>query len=260
MEEKGFASGVALGLLLGTFGSIAMFWILWPDDVLDDGMKQTIVMFSAAIAASGLALWGIQHQITIARNDLAKERLRKLLAARATLPIVLSEIHNICKERIKQITNPLPASRIGPWPISQPHIDTLKACIELSNGSVRENLEDICRVYQAACARWVDLERNILTKYLDFGEATEYDQHEATLAIIDWQVMSEIAGVIFPFSRGKSENVDRLSVREKSLVSLNLLTDANGFFLVDSRIYKIMLDIRATKESFSFTSLDWLDG
>lgn len=99
-----------------------------------------------AIFALGGVLWNIKNQ-----NDLEEMRIeRKLIAARASLPVALSELVNICKHHVIQITSQRKYSTREAIIMSEYAQETIKEVIENSDGIIVKKLSNLLACYQIA--------------------------------------------------------------------------------------------------------------
>lgn len=206
MKQKNFTEGIALGAFI-TILIIFVFGLLFDmrffgDD--SDDYIQTILTSVAALGAAYLALLGIRHQIQ-QNNDIEEQRrLQSLRAARAGLPLALSNLVNNSQiflgyiidgkaVTLEEITKSISNISI---------LETLTKCIEFSDPQSADRLSQIIRYIQLVIARFEP-------KYFS-GAYPIHEQdwikvdHGRTSYFLDWATLIAICNSSFAFARGSA--------------------------------------------------------
>jgi hypothetical protein len=139
-----FLNGLALGLLIGFVISTGSLWLIGSTGgVVQEFFKDHLTHFFTLMAA-GLALWGVSRQIQSNIELADHQRKAKLDAALSSLPIVLSNIHEMCEARCDAI---LRGRKTRPedkhWEITDFELSTLRTCIEHAEGIEKELMQRI---------------------------------------------------------------------------------------------------------------------
>lgn len=264
MKHK-FLDGFALGLAIGFMLSFLIIWVMdGSSNVIQTYLSEHITHIVTVLAAA-LALFGISKQIQSNFELMEKTRLAKLDAAKATLPIVLSNIVGLCEERYYSIafgqSTPEPSMQ---WEITDFELATLKECIEHSEGFEKVLLLQIGRVYQVLVSRWNTLEHNQIfgapdtpTNTLAFANRLEQFH-----AIEGWAALRSIAMSLFDYSRGARSNPSFDSMITSTLFTLSHLhagglTGEGGAALRNNGDYDRFVQRKLESRQISFLDEDW---
>ena len=199
-----YLDGLALGLTLGFISSTALFWALDETTGLVQKYLPEQITHIVTLTAAALALVGISRQIQSNVELTEKNRLAKLDAAKSTLPLVLSNIYDLCRQRYYSVAygrrEPAENAR---WEMTDFEISTLKDCIEHSIGFEKELMQQIIRVYQVLVVRWDTIEMENLFESEELGEhdAVKLGSLRQFAAIADWASLEAIVTSLFKFSR-----------------------------------------------------------
>ena len=200
-----YLDGLALGIAIGFAASIGVVWVL--EDGIEPVRKFLVdhITHVVTLLAAALALLGMSRQMQSNIELAEQNRLSRLDAAKATLPIVLSNISKISEERFYSIafgkSTPAPDMR---WEISDFELSTLKECIENAGGFEKELMLEVIRVYQVLMARWDSLELVKLfgAAEVPSGDPALFDRLNQCHAIANWVALRAIAHSLFDYARG----------------------------------------------------------
>jgi hypothetical protein len=261
--KRRFSDGLALGLALGFIFSALIFWVIdETSGVVESSFKETathiVTLFAAAIA-----LFGISNQIGSSERLVESARLAKLDAARSSLPIVLSNIVQMCDNRCRQLVAGKKQPLAGFWSISDFELQTLKECIEFADGYEKSLMQQIIRIYQVLIARWDQawIEDLFAADVLEKGDPRTLDRRMQYSAIVDWLTIRELANALFPSSRG-AQIVPKLSeIKDRVLNSLeHVATEEEqnaGWLLINHKNYSDFIAERRENRYVAFLDRDW---
>ena len=153
--------GIALGFILSTVIYIlgmVIYGVMDSSNEVVLGLLQEQITSIVVLIAAATAYKGISNQIQNSVDASEKVRKAKLDAAKSVLPIVLSNISQLCTERYCSIASGKKEKpENGRWEMTNIELTTLKECIEFSIGVEKELMLQVCRVYQVLVERWDDL-------------------------------------------------------------------------------------------------------
>lgn len=201
MEPK-FLDRFTSGLLVGAIFSIVCFWLFTSE--LDEKIVDRAFDFGeylVAISAAFLALRGIRQQIEANRSEQLESRQRELIAARALLPLALTEFIKVTRrgmdlalknddfyndaENLEIVSNDL---ELNPEIIS-----ILRDCIMPANRNNQRWISICIARYQVARSR--------LLGSIGDPNLVVTDHNRMSLAF-DWAVLHALVEHLFEFARG----------------------------------------------------------
>lgn len=260
-----FLDGLALGLLLGFVISTGTLWLIdSTQSVVREFFDDHLTHFFT-LTAAGLALWGVSRQIQ-SNVDLAEHhRKAKLDAARSTLPIVLSNIHEMCDARCDAIAR---GDKARPedkhWEITDFELSTLRSCIEHAEGTEKRLMQQIIRVYQVLIARWrrskfADL---FSSDVLDEGDHRRLDQLDQFNALLNWFTLRAISDALFDYARGEDSNPNKEDMKKSVFCSLDHINSGGsdgdgGLKLTNNASYSGFLRHLKSKNRVTLIDDDW---
>lgn len=260
-----FLDGIALGLLLGFAISTGSLWLI-------DGTRGVVREFFYdhlthffTLTAAGLALWGVSRQIQSNVELAERHRRAKLDAARSSLPIVLSNIHEMCEVRCNAISQG-DKTRPGDkhWEITDFELSTLRSCIEHAEGIEKELMQQIIRVYQVLIARWKMIEFNDLfsSDALAEGDQRLLNRLEQFYAMLNWITLRAISDALFNYARGEQSNPDRDEMKKSVFFTLRHIGSGGldvggGWLLTNNANYSDFLKRQIEKNHVAFIDDGW---
>lgn len=205
MKDR-YLDGLALGLLLGFAISTGSLWLIDSTNGVVRAFFDDHLTHFFTLTAAGFALWGVSRQVQSNVELAERQRKAKLEAACSSLPIVLSNIHEICEARLDAVVsgNKAPSNEKH-WEITEFELSTLRSCIEHADGTEKEMMKQIIRVYQVLIDRWAELE------LIDLFSASVFSKddyrlieiHKQYYSMIDWMALRATADALFNYSRGE---------------------------------------------------------
>lgn len=250
-----YSSGLAFGIFLGATFTVIAFWILSNLSAQISEQWVQFITILVTLLAAFFALKGVAETIRESRRAEERQRNRKLSAARAVLPLVLSTIHDVCENRLKTIIQGESLPRREPWFLGEKEISAIKECIEFADGVAQEILKEIAVAYQIADSRYQHLELGnamfspndgVLTKFAKIG------------AIIDWIAIKSLAECLFPYSRIASAVPNRQYAVERAEIHLWAI-DNDGWALTNDADFDRIVKDRGQRSRLSFASPGWLE-
>lgn len=208
--------GFALGVLVGSLFLIVLFWA--SENSASELISSNFVQFAtilSSIFAAWLALRGIRAQVETSWEQERARRGASLAAAKASLPLALSQLHGIAKRGAEvnlRLQNGKDCSRIAEE-LQLPHeaISVLKQNIEYASEVNAQRISALIRNYQILNSRTIE--------WVNENRETEAFNLEGAL---DWVVLLRMIGNCFEYARDQSDEVS------DNLENLNLA----GFFIV----------------------------
>ena len=151
-----FVIGLLLGLALSLVLILIFREVLFGENHDAFLNKMFGPVFTSIITLIGviIALGGVYWNIKIQRS-LEDERVeRGLKAARASLPVALSELVNICKSHVLQIKSQRKYNAREAMNISEYAQETIKEVIKNSDGIIIKKLSNLLACYQIAKSKY----------------------------------------------------------------------------------------------------------
>jgi len=260
-----FLDGLALGLLFGFVISTGSFWLIdSTQGVVREFFDDHLTHFFT-LTAAGLALWGVSRQIQSNVELAEHHRKAKLDAARSSLPIVLSNIHEICEVRCDAISR---GDKTRPedkhWEITDFEMSTLRSCIEHAEGTEKDLMQQIIRVYQVLIARWRSTEfTDLFTEdVLADDDHRLLDRLEQFYAMLNWITLRAIGDALFDYARGEDSNPDRDEMKKSIFFTLRHLGSGgsgggSGWLLTNNSDYSDFLNRQIERNHVAFIDDDW---
>lgn len=214
LKQITFFDGFALGAFCASEIFLIVFMII--DTPLENeawvGFVGNMVVAGFSIGAAYIALRGNRLQIS-QTNDIEDERREdSLIAARAVLPAVLSQICSVASNNLRlrfpPDTAPL-GSDLVPATVFQrlpdDVIPPLKECIQHADGTSQERLANILRHFQVLTARSRS-NQSIIEPTLG-PTTTTLELQSAFSDAIGWATVYALAEDAFGFARGSKPSI-----------------------------------------------------
>lgn len=260
-----FLDGLALGLLLGFVISTGTLWLIDSTDAVVREFFDDHLTHFFTLTAAGLALWGVSRQIQSNVELAEHHRKAKLDAALSSLPIVLSNVHEMCNARCDAISwgdKTRPEDKH--WEITDFELSTLRSCIEHAGGTEKELMQQIIRVYQVLIARWRGSEFADLfsSDVLDENDHRIVDRLEQFHAMLNWLTLRAISDALFDYARGEDSNPNKEEMKKSVFSSLRRIGSGGsdgsyGWPLTNNANYANYLDGLIKKNHIAFIDDDW---
>jgi hypothetical protein len=238
MDKKfrNFLGNFPLGLLTGALIAFAASCLVdqevskWLHENLASILGSTV-----ALVASTLAVGGVLFNVHSQERHRREERLASLRAAKATLPLALSELHQVCTNRIiQEFLKPSFSEKLD---ISPEIIGIFKECIEYDAGTAGTRLREIINLYQVLSARSEELRAEPINTNCtnfprydkDFSGSVGKDARMLQLKhVIDWLQLRILNDKLFKYARGHFPPDSRDDIRSRVLSAINFLKLPDG--------------------------------
>lgn len=192
-----------IGLLLGLALSLALI-LIFRELLFDKSYKKFIENMFAPILAGlftllGIlsALFGVYRNI-INQNYIENQRTeRRLVAARASLSVSLSELVNICKRHVLLIKRQKKYSSTEVLIMSEYAQEKVKEVIENSNGIIMKKLSNLLACYHTAKNEYESL---VINQSNSKGDE-KLNKKEIQL-IVSWVSLKALTECYFDYARG----------------------------------------------------------
>lgn len=213
------------------------------------------------LLAAVLALNGALANIDNQNRLQAKNRNDKLVAARATLPLALSELVEICDNRVAFELDRVAARRDRDWTLSEVSQRTIKECIEFCDDGPRDVLVEIALIYQILVSRdgliYQETPSVRSNKITDLNLET-WDKMNRLDSVSDWLTLECVSAELFDFARKGRSFKERRNVFGCVMFKLRHL-DLEGFSIEGDPEIRHILDRFEKREGFGFVSPTWVN-
>lgn len=208
-EKSNFWLGVVIGLLGGMalgLGFILIFRKLLFDEHYTRFSEHMFApIFAALFTLVGVltALFGVYWNIKN-QNSLANQRIgRRLIAARASLPLALNELSRICKLHLLQIAHKNQYDTRESMVMSEASHETIRTVIENSDDIIQQELSNLLAYYQIAVSRF----NSFVANPPELHDGEEMHRLEVGL-IVSWASLRALTGCYFDYGRGAEFELD----------------------------------------------------
>ena len=193
------------GFLFGTsvFGLVLLIFAIVTDSQIRNTVIQHLPEMITALGsliAAYLAVKGISHQVQSKIEIETSRRKSQLEAAKASLPLALSELHDACRSAIRftyqtdrHADGVVEGSKA--FAMSESALAILKECISYSDAKSAVRLANVIRHYQVSYSRTVS----------SYEEPTVIQAQFTNT--FDWAVVLLLVEDCYEFARGISETI-----------------------------------------------------
>ena len=258
-------TGLPLGMALGFILSTLIYGLMDSTTGIVQSFISEQVTSIVMLIAAGIALYGISVQIQSNINAGEKIRMAKLDAAKSILPIVLSNISQLSKERyFAAACGRKKKSGKWRWEMTDTELTTLKECIEHSFGVEKEIMLHICRIYQILIVRWDNMQFvdlfNMEASSKDNRKQDDLDWQFTTIQ--NWAVLEALACSLFNYARGEASNPTsdeaiKFALRSMRRIHTGTLTSKIGKSLVNNPDYAAYLEKKKKNRNLEFINDEW---
>ena len=228
-----------MGLLVGAIIAFATAAIIdsQVQFVLLERYLPPLLTAAATLASASFAIagvrWNIQNQNILA-HDM---RCRKLSAARASLPLALSEFVDLCDKHISHHANNTDQVIQGSESLSDTAHDTLKAVIENAEPETQHALSFLLMAYQVMLSRYFSKKSENKDEF-DSEASRTLAKHNHASDIIYWASLKALASIQFGYARTKIEPIDYEVARKRFEFDLQHCKRSDGWLLVNDPTYQ----------------------
>lgn len=218
-RRASFIFNFPLGLLIGSWLALGLAMLIDANvsAVVADHYVSTAVVASATVFSASLAIWGVLWNVASQQDIVEEQRKRRLAAARASLPLALSEFLKLCDSHIFHLANDTPKVNENSENLSEETQATLKLVIEHAEENVQSEIGNLLMFYQVALASYFHYQSE--NKY-----RTEADSklrlHNRASEIIRWESLRALVSAQFHYARtdqGEYTKIDARQLFERAL-------------------------------------------
>ena len=176
----------------------------------------------ASILVAYLAIRGISHQV---QSNLEIETFRRqsqLEAARASLPLALSQLSDICRRAIyftyqtdRQADGAVKTTK--EFALPETVLTSLKECISFADPKVASRLANLIRHFQVARSRTISSFEQPKVLKSDYTD------------MLDWATVQLLIDDCFDFARGISDEIPK-AITKGSFPSVLMNIDLNDYY------------------------------
>jgi len=168
---------------------------------------QTLIAGVLALLGAGLTVWIVHRQIRQTTKSEEKRRLREEQAARAVLPLALSELAQYADDCIRLIAPHIPANGDPPeFPkdfvvprIPEGTIEPLRDCARYADANIARQIHTMLGKLQVQHSRLDSIRQRTLQNQM---RVLHY--YEGVGAVIDAAEVQTLMGELLLYARGKS--------------------------------------------------------
>ncbi|MEX5576221.1 hypothetical protein [Pseudophaeobacter sp. A-200-2] len=217
-----------MGVAIGIMFTCGLGWLF--DANFAEEVKERYTYLASAVLSllvASFAVAGVFSSIASQRGEDHDDRKRRLLAARAKLPLALSAISKLCKAGICYSAefDTLCAAKgkeamrdetVGALTLDQSTVHDIIHVIEnLDNLLIAERLSAMLREYQIFFSRWVG-------EFDEFAWPMIVEDADKRSRTVSWAYLGAICGSLYDFARkdGELGEVDEEAIRNALSVNL----------------------------------------
>lgn len=266
MKRSGWtvSSAGMMGAFLGASGVLLI--VLTGNDIRT---PEAATVYAAVIAGFfalvtvGGAIYAVQVQVNAQAELLDQQRLARLEAERAMLPVILEILLQHCDERINRLV------KLGHVSISieVPSLLPLQSCIELSVGVFRQQLVDIVAIFSISDAVDKGIFKLGIPSHVSLDTLLRIEAAESkgefseflVKLIFQWAAVRARVSNLFPFSYGAVGEPQWEPIFEKFhdyLASISKRKLPEGLELCEYDAFK-RLKLKLKGEDYQFCRKDW---
>ena len=204
----GAANGLLIGLCYMEYYREEIFSRHTQDFI--DNMGPALLAAIATVISAILATSGVAFNIKNQNRIEYQRTERRLRAGRSALPMVLSELGNICKLHLLQIKHRGRYDTSESMTISETSQETIRTIIENSDDIIQQELSKFLAYYQIAVSRF----NSFIVNSPETEEGDDTDLYEVDL-VVSWASLRALVACYFDYGRGAEFELDF----EKALIA-----------------------------------------
>lgn len=234
-----------LGITLGAISAFGLSWLidtkLWNSNA--ERYLPALIAAGATLVSATVAVAGVLRNIRN-QNILAEHaRFRKLTAARASLPLALSELSKLSENHIARLSNGDKQVESGSEEISTAAHETLKLVIEHANEPTQKSLSFLLMAYQVLQASYHEEKAPEPYDNPETEAAQLLAKHHRASGIISWAAFKALVAVQFQYAR-KGEEIDRSSIARTYFErELQNCSARGGWLLINDPLFRDRFDV-----------------
>ena len=221
--DKGFTTFLLATIILVFAG---LYNTGWDKDLLTIG---------ATLISAILAILAVAYNVSN-QNRLAEDsRERKLIAAKASLSVALSDIVSLCEAHIEYLANGS-NGKLDVRYMSENTKESIQLVIEFAEKGDRNSLVFLLNSYQVLKARNID---STNSKFDWSSDDTQILQKKNTAKkIIDWASYKALVNNQFDYARTSTKIPDSASVRPSFERDLDFVRRKEMWLLINDDVFK----------------------
>ena len=248
-----FPLGLCLGSSLTLLFCAAFDWV-WIST--DNSLFTPVFSGLIVLLASGFAIVGVLSTIENTRELADTASARKLIAARAALPLALNELTDLCDRYVEYIANGCLGFK-GNKVLSETSQQTIQLVIEYADQEAQERLANLVLFYQVSMARSHD-SSNFKVDWTSQDEQA-YKKFNAAISIADWTAIRCLAGEFYQYSRRNGILGEREESRRNFGFYLSMVSLSSGWHLNNDKTFKTSFDRISANAESSFFKPDYFN-
>jgi hypothetical protein len=242
-----------LGLFLGAVTAFSVAWFVDAEfrSELLDRLAPSVLSALTTLVAAVIAVTGVLRNIEN-QNSLAEQaRQRKLAAARAVLPLSLSEFYKVCDNHLTRLANGERTVTDGQPELSPTSHETLKLVIENDDPVTQKSLTFLLMCYQVVIARYHE-EQASDPEAIETEASIKLAKYNRAYALGLWASLKALVAVQFEYAR-KGEERDRTELAMKTFeFTLMRCKRRDGWLLLNDALFKELLEAKVADPSRTF--------
>lgn len=215
-----------------------------------------------AVVAVWGALYGVSLQVRAQAELLDQQRLARLEAERALLPLALDQLCEVCDNQIARLVTGVFVSTVRTH-LSDEMIHAIKSCIEPSVGDARQHLVDLLAIYQICTSKSFGSTERLAEDDLPIQQMKrQLEKLNRIVDIFRWISLRARATNSLKFARGREDCPKWEPVFEIADMLVRTLCDSGtfgGWCLTNDPDYERLMLSGRIKGRYGFTHRDWRD-
>ena len=223
INDKGFTTFLLATIILVFAG------------LYNTGWDKDLLTFGATLISAILAILAVAYNVSN-QNRLAEDsRERKLIAAKASLSVAISDIVSLCEAYIEYLANGS-NGKLDVRYMSENTKESIQLVIEFAEKGDRNSLVFLLNSYQMLKARNIDSTHS----KIDWSSDDPQILHKNNTAqkIIDWVSYKALVKNQFYYARNSTKIPDSASVRNSFESDLGYVRRKEVWFLTNDDVFK----------------------
>jgi len=242
-----------LGLFLGAVTAFSVAWFVDAEfkSELLGRLAPSVLSALTTLVAAAIAVTGVVRNIENQNNLAEQTRQRKLAAARAVLPLSLSEFYKVCDSHLTRLANDERTVIGGQAELSATSQETLKLVIENADHVTQKSLGFLLMCYQVVVARYHD-EQASDPEAIETEASIKLAKYSRASALGLWASLKALVAVQFEYAR-KGEERDRADMAARTFeFELIHCKRRDGWLLTNDALFKELLEAKVADPSRTF--------
>lgn len=234
-----FIFNFPFGLLIGSW--LALGFAMLIDEevnaVILDHYVSTAIVAAATIFSASLAIWGVLWNIASQQDIVEDRRQRKLIAARASLPLALSEFIKLCENHIFHLANDTPKVSETSESLSEETQATLKLVVEHAEETVQSQIGNLLMFYQVVLARYF-YSQSERKRQVETAAEGQLRLHYRACEIVMWESLRALISAQFYYARTEHDGYTQQDARQSFERALPHCRTEDGWSLTNDPVFR----------------------